>query len=55
LRRGRRLFYGSKDEIRARLPSLEDNASLEEIFFEATEGFGGEPIAGLEGDRSRRA
>jgi ABC-2 type transport system ATP-binding protein len=37
LRRGRRLFYGSKDEIRRELPSLKDNASLEEIFFEATE------------------
>lgn len=44
LRRGRRLFYGSKDEIRSELPSLKENASLEEIFFEATEGFEGEPI-----------
>jgi ABC-2 type transport system ATP-binding protein len=56
LRRGRRLFYGSKDEIRGELPSLKDNASLEEIFFEATEGFGGEPIAGEDrSDPSRRA
>jgi ABC-2 type transport system ATP-binding protein len=45
LRRGRRLFYGSKDEIRQDLPSLKDNASLEEIFFEATEGFDGDAIA----------
>ena len=40
LREGHRLFYGSKDEIRAELPSLRENASLEEIFFEATEGTG---------------
>ena len=40
LREGHRLFYGSKDEIRAELPSLRENASLEEIFFEATEGSG---------------
>lgn len=39
LRRGRRLFYGSKQDIRAELPTLQDNASLEEIFFEATERF----------------
>jgi ABC-2 type transport system ATP-binding protein len=51
LRRGRRLFYGSKDEIRRELPSLRDNASLEEIFFEATEGFGGEAIADANGKR----
>jgi ABC-2 type transport system ATP-binding protein len=42
LRRGRRLFYGSKEEIRLKLPTLKDNASLEEIFFEATERFEGE-------------
>jgi len=38
LREGRRLFYGSKAEIRGELPALRENASLEEIFFEATEG-----------------
>jgi len=40
LQEGHRLFYGSKDEIRAELPSLRESASLEEIFFEATEGTG---------------
>lgn len=44
LRRGRRLFYGSKAEIRAELPSLKENASLEEIFFVATEDFEGARI-----------
>ena len=36
--RGSKLFRGSKDEIRAELPSLSEDASLEEIFFHATEG-----------------
>ncbi len=40
LRAGHRLFYGSKEEISAELPSLRESASLEEIFFEATEGTG---------------
>ena len=31
-------FDGSKQEISARLPALRADASLEEIFFEATEG-----------------
>ena len=35
---GRRLFSGTKDEIRAQLPALREDASLEEIFFQATEG-----------------
>ncbi|MFO0980151.1 MAG: ABC transporter ATP-binding protein [Planctomycetota bacterium] len=38
LRTGKRLFYGSKDEIRAQLATLKADASLEEIFFAATEG-----------------
>jgi len=38
LRAGRRLFLGTKEEIRAQLPALRDDASLEEIFFRATEG-----------------
>jgi ABC-2 type transport system ATP-binding protein len=38
LSRGRRLFYGSKDEIRAEIDPLSEDASLEEIFFKATEG-----------------
>ncbi len=37
LARGRRFFEGAKDEIRSELGSLRDDASLEEIFFEATE------------------
>src|SRR5262249_49520197 len=37
LREGRLLFDGSKAEIAARLPALRDDASLEELFFEATE------------------
>ena len=32
------LFDGSKADIQARLPSLKEDASLEEIFFQATEG-----------------
>ena len=39
LSKGQRIAYGSKDEIRATVTSRED-ASLEEIFFEATEGNG---------------
>ena len=35
---GRRLFEGTKDEIRAQLPALREDASLEDIFFQATEG-----------------
>ena len=38
LRTGKRLFYGSKEEIRAELATLKADASLEEIFFAATEG-----------------
>ena len=34
---GRKLFYGSQAEIRSELPSLKDDASLEDIFFQATE------------------
>jgi ABC-2 type transport system ATP-binding protein len=45
LRQGRRLFLGTKDEIRAQLPSMRDDATLEEIFFQATEG-GAPPPAG---------
>ena len=38
LRQGKKLVEGSKKEIRSELGSLGDGASLEEIFFEATEG-----------------
>jgi len=38
LREGRLLFDGSKQEIAARLPALRGDVSLEEVFFEATEG-----------------
>ena len=37
LREGCRVAYGSMDEIRSKLPALEGDASLEEIFFKATE------------------
>ena len=37
LREGRLLFDGSKQQIAARLPALRGDASLEELFFEATE------------------
>ena len=40
LAQGRRLFLGSKAEIREQLGALRDDASLEEIFFQATEGGG---------------
>jgi len=40
LKEGRRLVYGSQEDLRVRLPALEGDASLEEIFFEATEGDG---------------
>lgn len=38
LKEGRRIAYGSRSEIHTSLPTLDDAASLEEIFFEATEG-----------------
>ena len=38
LREGRLLLDGSKPEIAARLPALRGDVSLEEIFFEVTEG-----------------
>ncbi len=37
LREGAKLFHGSKAEIAAELPALRDAATLEEIFFSATE------------------
>lgn len=41
---GRRLFLGTKDEIRTQLGTLREDASLEEIFFQATERpSGGDP------------
>jgi ABC-2 type transport system ATP-binding protein len=44
LREGRLLLDGSKREIASRLPTLREDVSLEEIFFEATERSGaGEP------------
>ena len=47
---GRRLFLGSKQEIRAELGELREEASLEEIFFQATEGGAPRP-APAEGSR----
>jgi len=38
LKEGRRIAYGSRSDIHTSLPTLDDAASLEEIFFEATEG-----------------
>ena len=38
LRGGESLFFGSRDEIRNALPGLREDASLEDIFFEITEG-----------------
>ncbi len=38
LKEGQRIVYGSRTDIRTSLPMLEGDASLEEIFFEATEG-----------------
>jgi ABC-2 type transport system ATP-binding protein len=43
LKQGRRLVYGSQADLRISLPALHGDASLEEIFFEATEGDGGPP------------
>jgi ABC-2 type transport system ATP-binding protein len=37
LDRGRMVAFGSKDELRQQIPSLRAEASLEEIFFQATE------------------
>jgi len=37
LRQGECLFFGSRSEIGQAIPGLRDDASLEEIFFEATE------------------
>ncbi|MBW2294741.1 MAG: ABC transporter ATP-binding protein [Deltaproteobacteria bacterium] len=41
LKEGRRIAYGSRADIHTSLPSLEGAASLEEIYFEATEGGAG--------------
>ena len=41
VREGRALALGTKDEIRAQFPHLGGGASLEEIFFHATESGGG--------------
>jgi len=41
LKEGRRLVYGSRADLRTSLPALHADASLEEIFFEATEGLAG--------------
>jgi ABC-2 type transport system ATP-binding protein len=40
LDRGRRLFFGRMDEARAAFADLGSNASLEEVFFRATESTG---------------
>jgi len=37
LAHGRMVAFGSKDELRQQIPSLRESASLEEIFFQATE------------------
>jgi ABC-2 type transport system ATP-binding protein len=37
LHQGRRLFYGSLDDARAHYADLQGNASLEEVFFRATD------------------
>ena len=37
LANGRMLAFGNKEELRQQIPSLRENASLEEIFFQATE------------------
>jgi ABC-2 type transport system ATP-binding protein len=41
LRAGERLFFGSRSEIHRAMPGLREDASLEEIFFEITEGRSG--------------
>jgi ABC-2 type transport system ATP-binding protein len=41
LRAGAKLFHGSKVEIAASLPAMRDDATLEEIFFSATESSAG--------------
>jgi ABC-2 type transport system ATP-binding protein len=41
LKEGRRIAYGTSEDIHTSLPTLEGTASLEEIFFEATEGGAG--------------
>ena len=38
LREDRLVVAGTRDEIRAGIPELREDASLEEIFFSATEG-----------------
>jgi ABC-2 type transport system ATP-binding protein len=45
LKEGQRIAYGSRADLHTSLPTLVGDASLEEIFFEATEGRAG---AGLE-------
>jgi ABC-2 type transport system ATP-binding protein len=46
VREGRLVVAGTRDEIRAGIPELRDDASLEEIFFSATEGPSGDPSSG---------
>ena len=41
LSQGRLVVEGTRDEIRAQLPHLQDDASLEDMFFSATEGGNG--------------
>ncbi len=41
--RGRRLFFGSREEIVAEIGGLHGDATLEDIFFHATEGAPGSP------------
>ena len=45
LREGRLVVEGTREEIRARMPELREDASLEEIFFHATEGAPGAAAA----------
>ena len=42
--RGRRLFFGRTDEVRAAFAGVQEDASLEEVFFRATEGMLEAPV-----------
>ena len=53
LDRGKRLFFGRIDEARAAFADLSDNASLEEVFFRATEHDSVTKGDGTEGNGSK--
>ena len=44
---GKRLYFGPIEDARAAFTDLAGDASLEEVFFRATEGDGASPVNGV--------